>query len=135
MHGMQYASTTSIHAVDSTRSPWTRPETLWLASWLLLCLPWLIGTKVIPYDAVQQFFPAVSFSAAQLRHQQAPWWNPYLFGGYPQVADPQMMTLQPTMVLPMMLAPASLHLFTLVVLLHVLIGGLGAFRRARWFGV
>ncbi len=135
MHGMQYASTTSIHAVDSTRSPWTRPETLWLASWLLLCLPWLIGTKVIPYDAVQQFFPAVSFSAEQLRHLQAPWWNPYLFGGYPQVADPQMMTLQPTMVLPMMLAPASLHLFTVVVLLHVLIGGLGALRLARSFGL
>ncbi|MEE9891320.1 MAG: hypothetical protein PBU96_18390 [Stenotrophomonas geniculata] len=106
-----------------------------MASWLLLCLPWLIGTKVIPYDAVQQFFPAVSFSAEQLRNLQAPWWNPYLFGGYPQIADPQMMTLQPTMVLPMLLAPASLHLFTAVVLLHVLAGGFGALRLARSFGL
>ena len=35
-----------------------------------------------------------------------------------------MMTLQPTMLLPMLLAPGSLHLFTVVVLLHVLAGGL-----------
>lgn len=135
MHGMQYASTTSIGATDAARTRWARPETLWVASWLLLCLPWLIGTKVIPYDAVQQFFPAVSFSAEQLRNLQAPWWNPYLFGGYPQIADPQMMTLQPTMVLPMLLAPASLHLFTAVVLLHVLAGGFGALRLARSFGL
>jgi len=132
---MQYASAPSIGATDAARSRWARPETLWVASWLLLCLPWLIGTKVIPYDAVQQFFPAVSFSAEQLRNLQAPWWNPYLFGGYPQIADPQMMTLQPTMVLPMLLAPASLHLFTLVVLLHVLAGGFGALRLARSFGL
>jgi len=65
---MQYASAPSIGATDAARSRWARPETLWVASWLLLCLPWLIGTKVIPYDAVQQFFPAVSFSAEQLRN-------------------------------------------------------------------
>ncbi|KAF1017657.1 MAG: hypothetical protein GAK31_00925 [Stenotrophomonas maltophilia] len=117
------------------RTIWSKPGAALISAWALLCLPWLLGLKTILFDAVQQFFPAVSFSVEQLRHLQAPWWNPYLFGGYPQVADPQMMTLQPTMVLPMMLAPASLHLFTVVVLLHVLIGGLGALRLARSFGL
>ncbi len=105
----------------------------WVAIWGLLCLPWLSGLRSIPYDAVQQFFPAVSFTAGRLRELQAPWWNPYLFGGYPQLADPQMMTFQPTMVLPMLLAPTSLHWFGVVVMLHVLAGGFGALQLARHY--
>jgi len=119
----------------SWQRPWRTPAGVFLIAWIVLCLPWLSGIKTIPFDAVQQFFPAVSFSAEQLRHLQAPWWNPYLYGGYPQVADPQMMTLQPTMLLPMLLAPGSLHLFTVVVLLHVLAGGLGALRLSRVQGM
>lgn len=103
------------------------------AVWMLLSLPWLSGIRSIPFDAVQQFFPAVSFAAAQFRQLAAPWWNPYLYGGYPQLADPQMMTLQPTMVVPMMLAPTSLHWFGFVVMLHVLLAGLGALRVARHY--
>lgn len=101
------------------------------AVWMLLCLPWLSGVRSIPFDAVQQFFPAVSFAASQFRQFASPWWNPYLYGGYPQLADPQMMTLQPTMVVPMMVAPTSLHWFGIVVMLHVLVAGLGALRIAR----
>lgn len=97
----------------------------WSALWLVLCLPWLLGVWTIPFDAVQQFFPAVSFTVQQLLQLDLPWWNPYLHGGYPQLADPQMMTLQPTVVLPMLLAPPPLHWFSVVILLHVLVGGRG----------
>lgn len=127
---MQQSSTVS-QGMGSWQGRWRTPEGMFLTAWIVLCLPWLLGIKTIPFDAVQQFFPAVSFSAEQLRHLQAPWWNPYLYGGYPQLADPQMMTLQPSMLLPMLLAPTSLHLFTVVVLLHVLVGGFGALRLAR----
>jgi len=102
---------------------------------MVLSLPWLSGLKVIPFDATQQFFPAVSFVAQQLRQWQAPWWNPYLHSGYPQMADPQMMGFQPSMVLPMLLAPTSLRWFGVVVMLHVLLGGLGALRLARHYGL
>ncbi len=101
--------------------------------WVVLCGKWIAGSRTIPYDATQQFFPAVSFVAQQLRDLQWPWWNPYLFGGYPQLADPQMMSFQPTMVLPMMLAPASLHLFGIVVMMHVLLAGIGALRLGRHY--
>lgn len=111
------------------------PELKLLILWALLGAPWLLGVKIIPFDAMQQFFPAVGFVAEQLRHLQAPWWNPYLFGGYPQVADPQMMNFQPSMVLPMLLAPTSLHWFGVVVMLHVLGGGIGALRLARHYGL
>ncbi|AWH30576.1 hypothetical protein C1931_17460 [Stenotrophomonas sp. YAU14A_MKIMI4_1] len=131
---MQQHGRTPILASASRRLA-ARPEAAWLLAWCVLCLPWLAGVKTIPFDAVQQFFPAVSFTAEQLRHLQAPWWNPYLYSGYPQLADPQMMTFQPSMILPMMPAPTSLHLFTVVVLLHVLAGGLGALRLARSWGL
>lgn len=126
--------------VEDTKSPpkpWqllkNSTDMQWALIWFLLCLPWLSGVKAVPFDAVNQFFPAVGFVAEQLRHLQAPWWNPYLFGGYPQFADPQMMTFQPTMVVPMLLAPQSLHWFNVVVALHLLVGGLGALRVARHY--
>lgn len=110
-------------------------EACLIALWALLCLPWLLGLRIIPFDAAQQFFPAVSFVAQQWLHGQAAWWNPYLYGGYPQVADPQMMSFQPSVLLPMLLAPTSLHGFTVVVLLHVLGGGIGSVRLARHYGL
>lgn len=130
-----------MHSSDSSNSAHTHrwkaalatPERCLVFIWTVLCLPWLLGIKVIPFDAVQQFFPAVSFVAEQVRNWQAPWWNPWLYAGYPQLADPQMMTFQPSVVVPMMLAPTSLHWFSVVVLLHVLGGGWGALRLARHY--
>lgn len=115
--------------------PWWMRHPAWLLVfiWLVLCLKWLRGSRTIPYDATQQFFPAISFAARQLRELQWPWWNPFLFGGYPQLADPQMMTFQPTLVLPMMLAPTSQHLFGIVVVMHVLLAGIGAIQLARHY--
>ncbi|MBJ7517729.1 MAG: hypothetical protein JHC82_16450, partial [Stenotrophomonas sp.] len=128
----------TIGAVSVT-DRWTRstatPGFAWCVLWLVLCLPWLLGVWTIPFDAVQQFFPAVSFTAQQLLQFDVPWWNPYLHGGYPQLADPQMMTLQPSVVLPMLLAPTSLHWFTVVILLHVLVAGMGALKLAATQGL
>lgn len=127
----------SVENEKTPFKPWQLPrsstDAQWVLIWFLLCLPWLSGAKAVPFDAVNQFFPAVGFVAEQLRGLQVPWWNPYLFGGYPQFADPQMMTFQPTMILPMLLAPQSLHWFNVVVALHLLVGGLGALRVARHY--
>ncbi|MBI0320522.1 hypothetical protein JBF12_47780, partial [Streptomyces javensis] len=45
----------------SWQRPWRTPAGVFLIAWIVLCLPWLSGIKTIPFDAVQQFFPAVSF--------------------------------------------------------------------------
>lgn len=72
----------------------------------------------------------------QLHAGQAPWWNPYLFGGYPQFTDPQAMTFQPSIVLPMLASSLpSLRWFDTIVAAHVLLGGLGAVRLARAYGL
>lgn len=113
-----------------------RPWLVLVAVWCLLSLPWLSGIKAIPFDSAQQFFPATAYTAQQLRALEGPWWNPYLFGGYPQFADPQMMTFQPSVILPMLLAPQpSLWWFDVVVLLHILLAGLGCLRVARSYGL
>ncbi|WP_282296708.1 hypothetical protein [Stenotrophomonas sp. PS02289] len=125
----------SVSASGARTRVFARPDVTFAVIWLVLGLPWLVGAKAIPFDATQQFFPAVSFVAQQLQQLQLPWWNPYLFSGYPQVADPQMMTFQPSMVLPMMLAPQSLYWFGVVVMLHVLLCGLGGLRLARHYGL
>lgn len=130
---MQHIHTVNQHRGHGWKAVLATPGAWLIMAWSLLCLPWLSGIKTLPFDTVQQFFPAVSFSAEQLRHWQAPWWNPWLYAGYPQLADPQMMTFQPTMVLPMLLGPASLHWFNVVVLLHLLGGGFGALRLARHY--
>lgn len=107
-----------------------------LIVWLALCLPWLIGQKALPYDAEQEFYPAVAFTVQQLRELEGPWWNPYLFGGYPHFADPQGMTFQPTVILPMLLSPLpSLTWFSAVIVMHVALAGVGAVLLARRYGL
>lgn len=108
------------------------PSRALAATWLLLCAPWLLGRRALRYDAAQEFYPAVAFTVQQLRRLEGPWWNPYLFGGYPHFADPQGMTFQPTVILPMLLSPLpSLGWFTAVVVCHVLLAGFGAIQLAR----
>ena len=72
--------------------------------WTLAALPWLTRGKTIPYDAKDEFFPRVVFTVQSLLRGQAPFWDPYLFSGYPAFADPQAMTFSPTVVLPMLLS-------------------------------
>lgn len=113
-----------------------RPALFLTVLWALLCAPWLLGTRVLTYDAAQEFYPAVAFTVQQLRQLEGPWWNPLLFGGYPQFADPQAMTFQPTVVLPMLLSPLpSMSWFTVVIVAHVLLAGLGALALARSYGL
>ena len=108
------------------------PTVCLLLAWTSLAAPWLSGLKVIPYDSAHQFYPAVAFAVEQVRNLEGPWWNPYVFGGFPQFADPQAMTFQPSVILPMLLSPSvSLWWFDGVVLLHLLLGGLGCLRLGK----
>ncbi|SFR92713.1 membrane protein YfhO [Dyella sp. OK004] len=106
-----------------------------LLIWLLLNLPVLAGIKVLPWDASDQFYPTVYFNAHSLRHGLAPWWNPHIYGGYPQIADPQGMLFSPLLMSWMMLpsSPGSTW-FAWGVLLHVLMGGAAVLALLRQMG-
>ncbi|GLQ49057.1 hypothetical protein ACFFJT_02455 [Dyella flava] len=101
--------------------------------WLVLNLPLLLGIRVLPWDAMDEFYPTVYFNVHSLRLGLAPWWNPHIYAGYPQIADPQGMLFSPLLMAWMLLreAPGPTW-FTWGVLLHVLMGGtamLGLLRR------
>ena len=85
-----------------------RPEAAWplsvplaayLALFVALVWPWVLGYVTIPWDAKAHFLPQVQFLAQSLARGEAPWWNPYVFAGQPQVADPQSLIFSPPFLL------------------------------------
>jgi hypothetical protein len=97
---------------------------------------WLLTGQVVPWDSKNHFYPMFRFLADALQHGEIPSWNPYHFGGYPAIADPQSLIFTPSMVLFALIAPlASLQMFDAVILAHLCFGGLGVlaiFRHRRW---
>ncbi len=94
------------------------------AIWLLLNLPLLLGIRVLPWDAMISSYPTVYFNVHSLRMGLLPWWNPYIYSGYPQIADPQGMLFSPLLMAWMLLrqSPGATW-FAWGVLLHLLMGG------------
>jgi Bacterial membrane protein YfhO len=99
-------------------------------------LAWYATAAVVPWDSKNQFYPMFRFLADALQHGEIPSWNPYQFGGYPAIADPQSLIFTPSMVLFALVAPhASMQVFDVVIMAHLCCGGLGVvavFRQRRW---
>ncbi len=106
------------------------------AVWLLAASRWIWTDTVVPWDAKNQFYAFFRFLAAAIHAGDAPFWNPYHYGGHPSVADPQSLIFAPAFVMWAWLdATPSLRAFDLIVYGHLLIGGLavGAIGwRAGW---
>ncbi len=100
---------------------------------------WYAAGAVVPWDSKNHFYPMYRFLAEALSHRQIPFWNPYHFGGYPAVADPQSLIFTPTLFLfAFFVRDASMEVFDAVIYAHLLIGGigvLGLFRRRGWHPV
>lgn len=117
-----------MHIQGRLRATWERHSFLRLFCalaliWSLLNLPLLLGIRVLPWDAMDEFYPTVYFNAHSLRMGLAPWWNPYIYSGYPQIADPQGMLFSPLLMAWMLLlqSPGATW-FAWGVLLHMLMG-------------
>lgn len=97
---------------------------------------WQVDGTVVPWDSKNHFYPMFRFLGDALRHGTLPLWNPYHFGGYPAVADPQSLIFTPSMLLFALVAPdASMQVFDAVILAHLALGAtgmLGLARRWRW---
>lgn len=93
--------------------------------WALLNLPLLLGFRVLPGDAMDDFYAMVYFNVHSIHQGLAPWWNPYIFSGYPQIADPQAMLFSPLFMAWMLLnASPGVTWFVWGELLHLLMGGI-----------
>jgi len=72
---------------------------LLLLAWLVFCAPWLLGGLTIPYDAKAHFYAQLQFLANALHTGQSPFWAPNVFGGAPQIADPQSLIFSPAVLI------------------------------------
>lgn len=98
--------------------------------------PWALGYVTIPWDAKAEFQPQIQFLADSLGRGEWPWWNPFIFAGSPQVADPQSMIFSPPFLLLALLNKSpSLWAVDMTVFATMLFGGLGIvlyFRDRGW---
>ena len=72
---------------------------LYIAAWAALSSPWLLGGLTIPYDAKAHFQAQLQFLANALHTGQSPFWTPNVFGGSPQIADPQSLIFSPALLI------------------------------------
>jgi len=101
-------------------------------AWALVSFPFLSGHSFIPWDNADAFFPQARFVASAIRHDQAPWWNPYIFGGQPVLGDPQGMIFTPQVLVGILSgAHFNLYLFDFTSLAMELCGGIALARYAR----
>ena len=128
-----------IDAGDAdARTPWpvTLPIVAFLACFATLTWPWISGTVTIPWDAKAHFQPQIQFLAASLARGEWPWWNPYVFSGQPQIADPQSMIFSPpVLALALLNAAPSSWAVDMTVIATMALGGIGLmlwFRDRGW---
>ena len=87
---------------------------------------WISGAVTIPWDAKAHFQPQVQFLAQSLARGAWPWWNPYVFSGQPQIADPQSMIFSPPfLLLALTNADPSAWEIDMTVLAAMAVGGIG----------
>ncbi|HEY3129752.1 MAG TPA: YfhO family protein [Acidobacteriota bacterium] len=96
--------------------------------------PWAAGQQVIPQnanlsDALQQFYPYLSFFREQVRSGHFPLWNPYVLCGTPFVANVVSAVLFPITWLVLLL-PADVF-FEWSAFLKLSLGGIGIYLFAR----
>lgn len=122
---------------DSQR-PWplARALGLFCAAALALASPWALGVVTIPWDAKAHFYPQLVFLAKSLHAGDSPFWNPYVFAGSPQIADPQSLIFSPPyLLLALVDAAPGMAAFDAVVFAALAAGGVGVlliFRDRNW---
>lgn len=102
------------------------------AAWLVLGWPWLSGAVTVPWDAKAEFLPQIQFLAQSLARGESPFWNPFIFSGHPQIADPQSQIFQPPfLIMALVSASPSLRTVDTTVLVAILVGGAALMLYAR----
>lgn len=136
--GARLEAATRSRADERAQSLWPLAPVAaaYLACFVLMTWPWLSGAVTIPWDAKAHFQPQIQFLADSIARGEAPWWNPFVFSGQPQVADPQSMIFSPPILLLAMLDRApGLWAVDVTVLAVMALGGAGLlvwFRDRGW---
>jgi len=98
---------------------------LFAAGAVIFTWPWLAGGLTIPWDAKAHFYPQLTFLARSLHEGQVPLWTPNVFGGHPQISDPQSLIFSPPyFLLALLNAVPSFVAFDGVLFAMLVAGGL-----------
>jgi hypothetical protein len=114
---------------------WLAATALFVLAWGALSWPWLSGAVTIPYDAKALFQAELQFLANAIHQGQSPFWSPNVFGGIPQIADPQSLIFSPMVLLALIAPHPSFHSLDVVVLTMLACAGLAIvmfFRDRGW---
>lgn len=106
-----------------------------IIGWALFASPWLSGFVTIPWDAKAHFYPQLEFLAKALHSGQSPAWNPNVFGGSPQIADPQSLIFSPAFLLAYLVPDPSFRQLDLYCFLLLAVAGFSVllfFRDRGW---
>ncbi|GEO14986.1 hypothetical protein [Microvirga aerophila] len=106
------------------------------AVFLVLSYPWFSGQVSIPWDAKAHFYPQLQFLSRSIHRGEWPWWNPYVFAGHPQIADPQSLIFSPAFLLLALILPEPSLVAADAAVFVLLFAGAGAIflvaRDRRW---
>lgn len=97
---------------------------VYVCCWAYLAFPWLSGQVTIPYDAKALFQAQLQFLATALHSGQSPFWNPYTFAGFPQIADPQSLIFSPALLIAYFVERPGFGLLDVYVMVLLGAGGL-----------
>ncbi len=127
----------STYHVPHGQRPGFAPAVLvFLVASFLLAWPWLSGSVTIPWDAKAHFYPQLVFLANAISEGQSPFWTPNVFGGHPQIADPQSLIFSPPYLTLSLFGPEpTFAAFDAVAFGMLVAGGLalmGMFRDQGW---
>ncbi len=103
--------------------------------WIIFASPWLSGHVTIPYDAKAHFQAQLQFLANALHTDQYPFWTHNVFGGSPQIADPQSLIFSPAILLAWLEPAPSFREFDLYCFLLLALAGVSVimfFRDRGW---
>jgi len=115
---------------------WLSASGLLVLVWAGLAWPWLSGQVTIPWDAKAHFHAQMVFLAQSIHRGESPFWAPFVFGGHPQIADPQSLIFSPPHLLLASLTPdPTMRMVDGVTFLGLLFGAFGVLgfgRDRRW---
>lgn len=80
---------------ERVRWPLLRSVLLYALAFAALASPWFLQNLTIPWDAKAHFYPQFVFMAQAFAAGDTPTWNPFVFAGHPQIADPQSLIFSP----------------------------------------
>lgn len=95
----------------------------------------LLGTSChFPWDIVDQMYPWQRFVSDSLQRGVFPLWNPHGLSGYPIVGDPQSSLFYPPTLMAVLIPirfPLTLRTVQIVLVLHIILAGVGAYLLGR----